>query len=468
MAVLKFDPDNEKSPVTLWDKLSDQEREDLFAFCEGYKEFLDQGKTEREVVDIAVKKALEKGFSDLAGKNELKPGDKVFLVNRNKGMALAVIGQDSLAKGVRLVGAHIDSPRLDLKPEPLYEDGHLALLKTHYYGGIKKYHWVSIPLALHGMVVKQDGTRVRVAIGESPGDPVFTITDLLPHLAKDQMEKKMSEGIVGEALNLLVGGIPLKSGVVKKRIKESVLNYLKEHYEIVEEDLISAELQVVPAWTARDVGFDRGQLAAYGQDDRVCAYTALQALLDLGIPDKTAVVLLADKEEVGSVGNTGMQSAFLENFIAELIVRKETDYGDLSLRRCLSASCALSADVNAALDPNYEEVMDKLNAARLGRGVVLTRYTGSRGKSGSSEASAEFVARVRDVFNRAGVYWQTGELGKVDQGGGGTIAYLLAAYNMDVVDCGVALLGMHSTFEVASKADIYMTYLAYHVFLRDA
>ncbi len=468
MPVLKFDQESEKQSITVWDKISQSEKEQVFSFCQSYKEFLDLGKTEREVVEYTIKIAKKNGFCSLAEKNELKPGDKVFFVNRDKAIVLAVIGQKPLVQGISLVGAHIDSPRLDLKPEPAYEDGYLALFKTHYYGGIKKYHWVGIPLALHGVVVRQDGSRVEVKIGEAPDDPVFTITDLLPHLSKDQMEKKMSEGIAGEALNIIAGGIPVSNTETGLRVKKAVLKYLQEHFEISEEDLISAELQAVPAWPARDVGFDRGLLAAYGQDDRVCAYTALKALMDIDLPEKTAVVLLADKEEVGSMGNTGMQSFFLEDFIAELIDRCEKKYSDIYLRRCLSASSALSADVNVAVDPNYEEVMDKLNSARLGRGVVLTKYTGSRGKSGSNEASAEFTAKVRDIFNSEGVYWQTGELGKVDQGGGGTIAYLLAAYNMDVVDCGVALLGMHSTFEVASKVDIYMAYKGYKAFLRKA
>ncbi|MCL6477924.1 MAG: aminopeptidase [Peptococcaceae bacterium] len=466
MPILKFDRQNEKSPVTVWDRLSDADKTAVFLFCEEYKQFLDRCKTEREVVGFVVGAAREKGFADLGEKTALKPGDKVYWVNRSKSMVLAVIGQEPIEKGVRLVGAHIDAPRLDLKPEPLYEDGHLALMKTHYYGGIKKYHWVGIPLSLRGVAAREDGSLVAVSIGDAPGDPVFTVTDLLPHLAKDQMEKKMSEGIAGEALNILVGGIPVPGADAGQRIKKAVLDILRRHYGIGEEDLISAELEAVPAWPARDVGFDRGQVAAYGQDDRVCAYTAFKALLDVEKPSRTTVVLMADKEEIGSAGNTGMQSAFLENFIAELIARRNAGYSEILLRRALSSSGALSADVNAALDPNYEDEMDKHNSARLGRGVVLTKYTGTKGKSGSSEAGAEFVARVRRVFNREGVYWQTGELGKVDQGGGGTIAYLLAAYNMDVVDCGVALLGMHSPFEVASKADVYMTYKAYRAFLQ--
>jgi aspartyl aminopeptidase len=465
VAVLKFEKGNDKVPLTVWDRLSAQERGWVFAFCNEYREFLDRCKTERETVDFVVSLAGEKGFTDFQGKTTLKPGDRVFLVNRHKEVVLAVIGQDAFSRGIRLIGAHIDSPRLDLKPEPIYEDGHLSLMKTHYYGGIKKYQWVGMPLALHGIAARADGSVIKIVVGEAPGDPVFTITDLLPHLSKDQLEKKMSEGIAGEALNILTGSIPLAGEDIKQRIKQGVLDHLEKTYSLTEEDLISAELEVVPAWPARDVGFDRGLLAAYGQDDRSCAYCAFRALLDLGVPSRTAVVLLADKEEVGSAGNTGMQSAFFENSLADLIACSDRTYNDRMLRKTLASSSAISADVNAALDPNYEEVMDKLNAARLGRGVVLTKYTGSRGKSGSSEAGAEFMARVRGVFNGAGVIWQTGELGKVDQGGGGTIAYLMAASNMDVVDCGVPLLGMHSPFEVASKADIFMTYRAYRVFL---
>jgi len=366
------------------------------------------------------------------------------------------------------VGAHIDSPRLDLKPQPFYEDGLLSLAKTHYYGGIKKYQWVAMPLALHGVAVKEDGSIIKIAIGEKPGDPVFTVTDLLPHLAKDQMDKKLSEGVAGEALNILVGGVPVKNREIKDRFKKSTLDYLNREMGLTEEDFISAEIEAVPAWPASDTGFDRGLVAGYGQDDRVCAYAALQALLDTEKPAHTSVVLLTDKEEVGSMGNTGMQSTFFENFVAGIIAMGTGNYRDLMVRTTLANSRGLSADVNAALDPNYEGVMDKLNAARLGCGVVLTKYTGSRGKSGSSEASAEFVAAVRKIFNGNNVVWQTGELGKVDQGGGGTIAYLLANYDMDIVDCGVALLGMHSPFEVASKVDVYMAYRAYHSFMKNA
>lgn len=465
MANLKFEQGQDKSPATAWDKLDRQQFQNVFAFNEGYKNFLNYAKTEREAVKTAIMAAEGRGFKNIAAFTSLKAGDRVYAVNRNKETVLAVIGKSPLSSGMNIVGAHIDSPRLDFKPQPYFEDSCLALAKTHYYGGVKKYHWVGMPLALHGVVIREDGSQVELNIGEKPGDPVFTITDLLPHLAKDQMEKKMTEGIAGEALNILIGGVPVSNREIKERFKQSVLDYMQVQMGISEEDFISAELEAVPAWPAGDIGFDRGLVAGYGQDDRVCAYTALQGLLEVEKTERTAVVLLTDKEEVGSMGSTGMQSTFFENFVAEMIALCGGAYSDLTLRRSLSGSRALSADVNAGLDPNYEGVMDKHNAARLGLGVVVTKYTGIRGKSGSSEAPAEFLARVRSIFNSGGVVWQTGELGKVDQGGGGTIAYLLANYNMDVVDCGVALLGMHSPFEVASKVDVYMAYRAYQAFL---
>ncbi len=465
MANLKFESGQEKSTLTAWDKLSEKELADVFKFNEGYINFLNVAKTEREAVYASLTEAEQHGFVNITRSNGLKPGDKIYAVNRNKQMILAVIGTKPLTDGLNIVGAHIDSPRLDIKPQPLYEDGMLSLAKTHYYGGIKKYQWVGIPLSLHGVVVKEDGRVINVAIGEKPGDPVFTVTDLLPHLAKEQMEKKLSDAVEGESLNILLGGVPVNSREIKERFKQSVLDYLNKELGIVEEDLISADLEVVPAWPASDVGFDHGLVAGYGQDDRVCAYTALRSLLEVEQPERTGLVLLADKEEVGSMGNTGMQSVFFENFIAGIIAMSSGAYRDLMVRTALANSRCLSADVNAGLDPNYLGVMDKLNAARLGCGVVLTKYTGSRGKSGSSEASAEFTSLVRRIFNRNNVVWQTGELGKVDQGGGGTIAYLLGNYDMDVVDCGVALLGMHSPFEVASKVDVYMAYRAYRAFL---
>ncbi len=433
--------------------------------AEEYRRFITAAKTERETIDLAVMLAEEKGFVPLEKCGTLRPGERVFTTCRGKCMAMAVIGSETLENGLSIVGAHVDSPRLDLKPRPLYEEAGLALFKTHYYGGVKKYQWVDIPLALHGVVVKEDGQIVKLVIGEKETDPVFTIADLLPHLAKDQMEKKMSEGISGEGLNLLAGGVPVADEGAQEKIKQTVLDYLNREYGFQEEDLISAEIEAVPAWPARDVGLDRSMIGAYGQDDRVSVFTTLKAIVQLPTPLRTAVALFVDKEEIGSVGNTGMYSAFFTNFVAELAVRILPQYSEISLRRILAHSRALSADVNAALDPNYPDVMDKFNAARLGHGVVLTKYTGSGGKKGTSDAHAEFMGLVRRLFNQHGVVWQSGLLGKVDQGGGGTIAYLLAVHGMDVVDCGVALLGMHSPFEVAHKADIYMAYRGYRVFL---
>lgn len=449
----------------VWDRLSNQEKATAMGFCEDYKRYLNDCKTERETVDVTVAQLRGAGFLPLDGGVRLKAGDKIFAVNRQKALIAAVIGSKPLEYGLNLVGAHVDSPRLDLKPQPLYEEEGLALFKTHYYGGVKKYQWLSLPLALHGVAVKGDGSVVPVVIGEAPGDPVFTITDLLPHLAKDQMEKKMIDAVPGESLNVLAAGMPLGGVELKERFKLYVLEYLHRIYGINEEDLISAELELVPAWSARDTGLDRSFVAAYGQDDRVCAYTALRAIIDTPNPIRTSMLLLADKEEIGSFGNTGMNSAFFEHTVAEIVSRCMPSYSDLLVRRVLANSFALSADVNVGLDPNFGDVVEKMNTARLGCGVVLTKYTGSRGKSASSDAHAEVVATIRRLFNSAAVTWQTGELGKVDQGGGGTIAHFLAEHGMDVLDCGVPLLGMHSPLEVASKADIYMAYQGYRAFL---
>lgn len=448
-----------------WDRMGDHERGQAMAFSEDYKKFLDASKTEREAVVAALGYIQGAGFRPLEETAQLKPGDRVFTVNRKKALILAVIGKNAVEHGLTILGAHIDSPRLDLKPQPLYEDEGLALLKTHYYGGIKKYQWLSVPLALHGVVVKDNGVTIPVVIGENPGDPVFTVSDLLPHLAKDQMDKKMADAVPGENLNILVGGIPLGGEELKDRFKLAVLEHLNRWYGIIEEDLISAELELVPAWPARDIGLDRSFVGGYGQDDRVCAYTSLRAAIETTGPERTTLTVLADKEEIGSNGNTGMEAAFFTNAVAEIASRCTPGYSELVLRRVLANSRALSADVNVGLDPNYGDVVEKTNAARIGGGVVLTKYTGSKGKYASNDAHAEVVAFVRRVFNSAGVIWQTGELGKVDQGGGGTIAHLLAAHGMDVLDCGVALLGMHSPFEVASKADIYMAYMGYKAFL---
>ncbi|HAP93966.1 MAG TPA: aminopeptidase [Desulfotomaculum sp.] len=449
----------------VWESLDENGRQAVPAFCEQYREFLSVAKTERETVDTLVSFARVRGFSPLEERDQLKPGDRVFMVNRNKAVAMAVIGSELLEKGLNIVGSHVDVPRLDLKPRPLYEESGLALLKTHYYGGIKKYQWVAIPLALHGVVVKGDGQMISLVIGEKVSDPVFTIADLLPHLAKDQMEKKMSEAVSGEALNILVGGNPVVGQEAKERVKQAVLDHLAGNYGIVEEDFVSAELEAVPAWPAREVGFDRSMIGGYGQDDRVSVFTSLQAIVELENVQRTAIALFVDKEEIGSAGNTGMQSAFMVNFIAELTGHCLPQYSELVLRRVLANSRAISADVTAGTNPGYTDVMDKLNAPLLGRGLVISKYTGSGGKRGASDASAEFVSFVRQLFNKEGVVWQTGELGKVDQGGGGTIAYLMAEHGMDVLDCGVPLLGMHSPFEVASKGDVYMAYKGYKVFL---
>ena len=449
----------------VWDLLSAVEKNQTMAFAEEYKQFLDAGKTEREVITISENLLKKAGFRNLPECTSLKPGDKVYTITRRKALVAAVLGRNPLVEGLHLLGAHIDSPRLDLKPLPLYEEEELVFLKTHYYGGIKKYQWLSIPLALHGVVVKNDGSSIQVIIGENPGDPVFTVNDLLPHLAKDQMEKKMMDAVPGESLNILVGSIPLQDVELKERFKLAVLDLLYRNYGLVEEDFVSAELELVPAWPARDIGLDRSFVGGYGQDDRVCAYTALRACLDISAPERTAVLVLADKEEIGSTGNTGMTAAFLANAIAEIGSRYSPYFSELDLRRTLANSRALSADVNVALDPNYVDVIEKRNTARVGGGLVITKYTGTGGKSGTNDAHAEMVAWVRQLFNRSGIIWQTGELGKVDQGGGGTIAHFLAAHGMDVLDCGVGLLGMHSPFEVASKADIYMAYKGYRAFL---
>lgn len=452
----------------VWEKVDEEYIRKAFDFCEEYKKFLDASKTEREFAANTEKLASSAGFKRLddliAANKKLKPGDKVYHINRKKSAVLAVIGSKPVTDGVNILGAHIDAPRLDLKQNPLYEDTEMAFFKTHYYGGIKKYQWLTIPLAIHGVVVKGDGTPVEIVIGEGEDDPVFHITDLLPHLAREQMQKKMSEAVTGEGLNLLLGSMPFRDEKVKEKVKLNILNILNKRYGIVEEDFQSAELEIVPAQRARDVGFDKSMVGGYGQDDRVCAYPALRALMDIDTPAHTAVCLLTDKEEIGSMGNTGAQSSLLQNFLANIIALSDDSYSDLNLRTCLSGSKMLSADVNAAVDPNYDSVYEKRNATYLGHGIVLQKYTGARGKYDSSDASAEFVGEVRKLFNENGIMWQTGELGKVDEGGGGTIAQYAANLGIDVLDCGVAVLSMHSPFEITSKIDIYMTYNAYRVF----
>ena len=452
-----------------WNKISEEDKKNTFLFCEDYKNFLNKSKTERDFISETKKLVLQDGFvsiDEIINSNEkLKKGMKVYRINRDKSIVLATIGGQPPEKGFNLLGAHVDSPRLDLKPNPVYESNDMVFLKTHYYGGIKKYQWVTIPLALHALVVKKDGSTVEIEIGEDENDTVFTITDLLPHLAKDQMQKKMSEGITGEDLNILCGSIPYDDDKVSQKVKLNILNLLYEKYGIVEEDFQSAEIEFVPAMKSKDVGFDRSMVGAYGQDDRVCAYTSLRAILDLKDNTKTSICALMDKEEIGSMGNTGAQSAFLEHFIADICYLSTDDYTEFTTRRCISNSKVLSADVNAAFDPNFSNTYDKHNSSYLSKGIVLQKYTGSRGKAGASDASAEFIGEIRKLFNDNQIIWQTAELGKVDQGGGGTIAQFIANMNMDVIDSGVAVLSMHAPFEVTSKVDIYMTYKAYKLFL---
>jgi len=456
-----------------WSRLPAKERRAVEAYGRHYMAFLSAAKTEREAFDLAVAQLQAQGFVDLdhAGSHSgrLAPGTRVYRGWRGKTLMAAIVGTHPLEDGLHIVGGHTDAPRLDTKPVPLYEEGGVALLDTHYYGGVKKYQWVAMPLALHGVVVRQDGTRVPVCIGEAPGDPVLTITDLLPHLGKDQATKTMADGISGEGLNVLVGSLPAEGAgddaKVKDKVKLNLVRWLQAQYGITEEDLSSAELELVPAGPARDLGLDRSMILGYGHDDRVCAYAGLRALLDLRrTPAYTAMVLLCDKEEIGSVGATGMDSRFLENTVAEMLALAGNG-SDLALRRCLERSRMLSADVNALHDPNYPDVSSPNNMAQINAGVVVAKYTGSRGKSGSSDASAEFMAEIRRVFNQAGVVWQTGELGKVDGGGGGTIALFLARYGMDVVDCGVGLFSMHAPWEVAGKLDTYMAFKGYQAFL---
>jgi aspartyl aminopeptidase len=453
-----------------WLGLSTKDARRLETFNQDYLSFISRAKTEREAHDLALAAAKAKGYRPLSDWRDkgakLQAGDKVYHSVRGKVLVLVMVGDRPLAEGLRIVGAHMDSPRLDLKPRPLYEDGHMALLDTHYYGGVKKYQWVAIPLALHGVVAKRDGTVVPVVIGEDPGDPVFCVTDLLPHLGKDQAERKLGDGITGEGLNLLCGSRPDPKGGDKPGIKTHILRLLNEKYGIDEGDLTSAELEVVPAGPGRELGLDRSMILAYAHDDRVCAYTALRGLLDVTkTPPVSACCILVDKEEIGSYGATGMQSNLVENFIAELVSLQDGPPVELAWRRCLRESKVLSADVNALHDPNYPEVSSPNdNMGRLNHGVIVTKYGGARGKSGSSDASAEYLGWLRGVFDDAGVVWQTGELGKVDQGGGGTIAYMLARYEADVVDCGPGVLSMHAPWEVAGKLDIYMTWKAYHTF----
>ncbi|MCI9530335.1 MAG: aminopeptidase [Lachnospiraceae bacterium] len=458
-----------------WKKYPEGKREEVFAFGEEYKAFLSGCKTERECVAGLVAQAKDAGFEDLneviASGREIKTGDKLYANNMGKTLALFVIGKQPLEKGMNILGAHIDSPRLDLKQVPLYEDTGMAMLDTHYYGGVKKYQWVTLPLALHGVVVKKDGTKVEVNLGEKEDDPVFGVSDLLIHLAGEQMEKKASKVIEGEKLDLLVGSIPCADGEdeekVKDAVKANVLNLLKEQYNIEEEDFLSAEIEVVPAGKARDYGFDRSMIMGYGHDDRVCAYPSFAATLEAGVCDKTSVCLLVDKEEIGSVGATGMCSKFFSYTVAE-ILNGMGGYSQIAFNRAMDNSKVLSSDVNAAYDPLYASVMEKNNCAYFGGGLVFSKYTGSRGKGGSNDANPEYMAELRRILDGNEVAYQTAELGKVDQGGGGTIAYILANYNMSVIDCGVAVLNMHAPWEIISKVDLYEAKRGYTAFLREA
>lgn len=445
-----------------WETVDDETLNKIMVFSGDYIRYLNKAKTERLAIKEAIQLAKEANFCDISEKETLLPGDKVYFNNRDKGLYLAVIGEEDVTEGINFVVAHVDSPRLDLKANPLYEDSDMALFKTHYYGGIKKYQWAAIPLSLIGVVYKKDGTKVEISIGEDEKDPVFCVSDLLPHLAANQMQKKAGEIIEGESLNILIGSVP--SEVEKDKFKTSVLTVLNEKYGICEEDFVTAEIEAVPAFPAKDLGLDRSMVGAYGQDDRVCAYTALRAILETDTPKKTVACVLVDKEEIGSMGNTGMKSAAFSYVTALLIEKCKGGYNELMRLTTFRNSKCMSADVNAAVDPNYPEVNEKNNAAFLGRGPVLTKFTGSRGKSGTSDASAEFMAAVRKVFGDNNIVWQTGELGKVDAGGGGTIAQYAANLDIEVVDCGTALLSMHAPFEVASKFDIYMTYKAYQAF----
>ena len=453
-----------------WNGYETEELKKVDALNQEYRTFLNEGKTERECVKLTVKMAEEAGYRDLkeviAKKETLRAGDKVYAVGMKKMISLFQIGKKPLEEGMAILGAHIDSPRLDIKQNPLYEEGGFAYLDTHYYGGIKKYQWVTLPLAIHGVIAKKDGTVVDVKIGEDKEDPVFCVTDLLIHLSADRMEKKANKVIEGEELDLLFGSKPLK-GKEKEAVKESVLALLKEKYDMEEEDFLSAELEIVPAGEAREAGIDTSMIMGYGQDDRVCAFTSLKAMLEVEDTEYTTCCLLVDKEEIGSVGATGMQSKTFENTVAEILACMG-EYSDLAVRRCLANSKMLSSDVSAAFDPTFKSAYEPKNAAYFGKGMVFNKFTGSRGKSGSNDANAEYIAGIRRILDEKNVTYQTAELGKVDVGGGGTIAYIMALYGMEVIDCGVAVLNMHAPWEIVSKADVYETKKGYIVFLEDA
>ena len=449
-----------------WQDTSESEKEEIFKISEKYMEYLNKAKTEREFIKQAKKLADENGFKDIMEFSNLKAGDKIYFINREKSMYLAIIGEESIENGMHIIGSHVDSPRLDLKPNPLSEDTGLAYFKTHYYGGIKKYQWTTIPLSIHGVIVKTNGEKIKVSIGEEENEPIFTITDLLPHLAQEQMEKKLKNGIEGEDLKILVGSMPYSNEKTPESVKLNILNILNKKYGITEDDLSSSELEVVPAFKARSLGLDSSMVAAYGQDDKVCAYTSLAAMMTLENVKNTAVCILSDKEEIGSMGNTGMESHMFDFFISEILNKLNVNRPNL-LDKVFCFSKMLSSDVDAGFDPIYASVSDKQNAGLIGNGISLNKYTGSRGKSGASDANAEYVAWVRNILEKNGIKYQVAELGKVDVGGGGTIAYILANKGVDVIDCGVPVLSMHAPYEVTSKFDIYSAYKTYQTFWKE-
>lgn len=462
--------DLKKEYKSAWETYTEEDKKALFAYGERYRKFISDNKTERECVKSMIKKAEEAGYKNIqeciANDEKLQAGDKVYANYNDKTLLMFCVGEEPISNGLNLLGAHLDSPRLDLKPNPLYEDTNFAMFKTHYYGGVKKYQWVAMPLSIHGVVAKKDGSVVEVVIGEDESDPVVGISDLLIHLSGEQMQKKLGEAIAGEDLNICLGTLPL-DGEEKDKVKANILKLLNDKYGITEEDFVSAEIQLVPAGDARDYGLDRSMVIGYGQDDRVCGYASFEAQLEVEKPARTTGTILVDKEEIGSVGASGMQSKFFENMVAELI-SLTGEYSDLILRRTLSRSKMLSSDVTAGHDPNYPSVLEKNNAAYFGKGVVFSKYTGSRGKSGSNEANAEYVAYLRKMMEESNVIWQTAELGRIDLGGGGTIAYILANYGMDVIDCGVPVHSMHAPWEITSKVDLYEMRKAYIAFLKNA
>lgn len=455
-----------KPTKTGWQKADEREREAIFNLSKKYMNFLNVAKTEREFIKQARKMADENGYRDIIEFDSLKPGDKVYFINREKSMYLAIIGENPVEEGLHIIGSHVDSPRLDLKPNPLYEDTGLAYFKTHYYGGIKKYQWTTIPLSMHGVIVKPSGEKIEINIGEDENDPIFTITDLLPHLAQDQMQKKLKDGIEGESLNLLIGSIPYNDEKVTEKVKLNILNILNQKYGITEIDFTSSEIELVPAFRARSLGFDGSMVAAYGQDDKVCAYTSLHAMMELERVKNTAVCILSDKEEIGSMGNTGMESHMFEFFISEILNKLGVNRPNL-LDKVLCFSKMLSSDVDAGFDPIYPSVSDKYNAGYIGKGISLNKYTGSRGKSEASDANAEYVAWVRNILEKNSIDYQVVELGKVDVGGGGTIAFIIANKGADVIDCGVPVLSMHAPYEVTSKYDVYSAYKTYKAFWQE-